>query len=137
MKTAIDSNILSALWSDEPSAAQIAEQLQRAREGGAVVVSAPVYVELMAHPLVSHGFVDKFLADTGIAVEFVLQETVWRTAAEGFAAYARRRRRSGGATPKRLLSDFVIAAHALAQADCLLTLDPARYKQDFPKLRLS
>jgi predicted nucleic acid-binding protein len=38
----------------------------------------------------------------------------------------------------RLLAeaDFVIAAHALIQADRLMTLDPKRYRQDFPKLRL-
>jgi len=136
MKTAIDSNILSALWSGESSAPRVAEQLHRAREQGAAVVCAPVYAELIAHPLASDGFVDKFLADTGIRIDFVLREEVWRTAADGFAAYAKHRRGSGGTSPKRLLSDFVIAAHALVQADCLLTLDPTRYRQDFPKLRL-
>jgi len=136
MKTAVDSNILSCLWSNEPPALRIEEELNRARSQGAVVVAAPVYVELLAHPLVSAGFVDKFLAETGIAVEFILDESVWRKAAEGFVAYTRRRRHSAGGTPKRLLPDFVIAAHALLRADRLFTLDPARYRQDFPKLKL-
>jgi hypothetical protein len=35
-----------------------------------------------------------------------------------------------------LLPDFIIAAHALLRADRLLTLDPTRYRQDFPKLRV-
>jgi predicted nucleic acid-binding protein len=100
------------------------------------VVCAPVYVELLAHPLVSPDFVDRFLAETGIAVEFDLDESIWRKAAEGFVAYARRRRRAHGSSPKRLLSDFIIAAHALLRADRLLTLDPTRYRQDFPKLRI-
>jgi hypothetical protein len=136
MKTAIDSNILSAFWSNEPSAARIEQELKDSRAQGSLVVCAPVYVELAAHPLVSPGFLDKFLAETGIAVEFILDEPVWRKAAEGFTAYAERRRRSGGASPKRLLPDFLIAAHALLRADRLFTLDPTRYQQDFPQLRL-
>jgi predicted nucleic acid-binding protein len=136
MKTALDSNILSALWSSEPSAPLVRAELKRARAQGALVVSGPVYVELAAHPLVSKGFVDRFLFETEITVEFVLDESVWRTAAERFADYAQRRRRSGGSFPKRLLADFVIAAHALLEADRLYTLDPVRYQEDFPDLRL-
>lgn len=101
-----------------------------------MVVCPPVYVELFAHPLVSPGFVDKFLAETAIAVEFDLDEPVWRRAAEGFAAYAQRRRLSAGTSPRRMLPDFIIAAHALFRADRLLTLDPTRYRQDFPQLRI-
>lgn len=71
-----------------------------------------------------------------IAIDFDLEEDVWLLAAESFAAYAIRRRRSGGGSPKRLLADFVIAAHALLKADRLMTLDAKRYSQDFPKLRI-
>ena len=136
MKTALDSNILSALWSGEPSAARIKDQLTHARAEGSIVICAPVYVELAAHPLVAKGFVDRFLADTGIGIEFAMDEAVWRRAAVGFAAYALRRRHSSGASPKRLLPDFLIAAHAVLSADHLFTLDPSRYRQDFPELRL-
>lgn len=136
MKTALDSNILSALWSTEPSAALVRTELKRARAQGAVVLSAPVYMEISAHPLVMRGFVDRFLAETNITVDFVVDEPVWRKAAERFSSYAQRRRRSGGTSPKRLPADFVIAAHALLEADCLFTLDPSRYQKDFPDLRL-
>jgi len=136
MKTALDSNILSSLWSAEPSAPRVKQQLVDARAQGSIVVCAPIYIELSAHPLVSHGMVDKLLEEEEIAVEFLLDEAVWRSAAEGFSAYARRRRASGGNSPKRLLVDFLIAAHALLRADCLMTLDPARYSQYFPKLRV-
>jgi predicted nucleic acid-binding protein len=57
-------------------------------------------------------------------------------APETFAAYAIRRRSGGGGSQGRLLPDFVIATHALLQADRLMTRDANRYSQDFPKLRL-
>jgi predicted nucleic acid-binding protein len=136
MKTALDSNILSALWSNEPSALRIETELRYARGQGSVVICAPVHVELTAHPLVSPGMVDKFLAATDIWVDFSLDEEVWRKAGEVFASYAQRRRRSAGTVPKRLLPDFLIAAHALLRADRLFTLDATRYQLDFPNLRL-
>src|SRR5579872_3180625 len=131
MKTALDSNILSALWSNEPSAERIETELKGAHALGSIVISGPVYVEIMAYPLAPRAFVERFLSETGIHVDFNLDASVWHRAAEGFSAYGHRRRRSGGGTPKRLLSDFLIAAHALLRADRLMTLDPSRYQQDF------
>jgi predicted nucleic acid-binding protein len=138
MRTALDTNILSAVWSGEPSAAAIAAQLSKARAQGALVVSAPVFVELAAIPLVnvSVQLVEKLLGEMAITVDFDLEEGVWRLAATRFAAYAIRRRRSRGGSPKRLLVDFLIASHALLQADRLMTLDANRYGVDFPNLRL-
>jgi len=100
------------------------------------VVSAPVFVELAAMPTVNVQRVEELLAEMHIAVDFDLGEDAWRLAATSFAAYAMRRRRSGGGSPKRLLADFGIAAHALLHADQLMTLDAKRYGQDFPKLRI-
>jgi predicted nucleic acid-binding protein len=136
MKTAVDSNVLSALWSTEPSAPRVWNELKNARSLGAIVICAPVYVELCAHPVATRDLIDKFLAETSIAIEFSLDEEVWRKAAEGFGAYAARRRKASGSSPKRLLADFLIAAHALLRADRLFTLDPSRYRRDFPELRL-
>ncbi|HZZ16022.1 MAG TPA: type II toxin-antitoxin system VapC family toxin [Candidatus Sulfotelmatobacter sp.] len=136
MRTALDSNVISSLWSGEPSASRINAGLVEARARGRLVICAPVFAELMAHPVAKEGVLDKFLADTGIATDFDLDEGVWRKAASGFAAYAQRRRRSGGDSPKRLVVDYIIAAHALLHADQLMTLDTRRYAQDFPTLRL-
>ena len=136
MRTALDTNVLSALWSDEPSARGIESILFKARSEGGLVICAPVYCELLAYPSATRQFVHEFLGGTGILVDFLLDEDVWQRAADSFVAYARRRRRSRGGSPKRMLVDFVVAAHALLRADRLLTLDASRYRQDFPKLHI-
>ena len=136
MRTALDTNIVSALWSSEPLASRIAADLSEAHARGGLVICAPVYAELLAHPSATQSFVDDFLQDTGIAVDFDLDESVWRRSAKGFADYAKRRRHSGGGSPKRLLADFIVAAHALVRADRLMTLDPTRYQRDFPELSI-
>jgi len=110
--------------------------LGRAYRAGGIMICAPVYAELLAHPGASERFVDEFLAATKVTVDFGLDETVWREAGRRFAAYAERRRKSGGSTAKRLLADFVVGAHAALRADRLLTLDAARYRRDFPELAL-
>jgi len=136
VRTALDTNILSALWSREPLAPQISNALADAHAQGGLVVCGPVYVELCAGPSVSQKFVDEFVNGTGISLDFDLDESVWRLAAKGFAAYAQRRRRSAAGTPKRLPVDFLIGAHAFLRADRLMTMDESPYQQDFPELRL-
>ena len=86
-----------------------------------------------AHPKATESFVNGFLADTGIDVDFEFQQFVWLEAGRRFARYARRRGRTAHHGPKRLLADFIIGSHARKQADRLMTLDPKRYKQDFPE----
>ena len=101
-----------------------------------MVICAPVYCELLAYPSATRQFVQEFLGETGILVDFLLDEEVWQRAADSFVTYAKRRRRSRGGSPKRMLVDFVVAAHALLRSDRLLTLDASRYRQDFPKLHI-
>jgi predicted nucleic acid-binding protein len=136
LRTAIDTNVLSALWSGEPSARNIESRLFKARNEGGLVVCAPVYCELLAYPSANRRFVKEFLFETAILVDFALEEQIWQRAATAFVAYAERRRRSQGGSPKRMLVDFVVAAHALLSADRLMTLEAARYHQDFPSLHI-
>jgi len=136
MLSAIDTNVISALWSQEPAASRMAALLQSAREASGLVIAAPVFAELQAYPGATLPFIERFLNDTGIRVDFALSEGVWRQAGEAFAGYAQRRREAGGGQAKRLLVDFLVGAHAQAEADQLLTLDPDRYRLDFSKLRL-
>ena len=136
MRTALDTNIISAVWSGSAPSAQVANVLAQAVNEGALVICAPVYVELMAYPNATAQYLDQFLASTRVQVDFLIEEPVWRETAQRFAAYARRRRKSGGGDSKRLLADFVIGAHALLHADRLFTLDPHRFTGDFPNLQL-
>ena len=135
-RTAIDSNVIVALWSQEPAATRMVESLRAARAVGPLVVAAPVWAELHAAPGATPEFVARFLTDTAIAVDTNLDEPIWRHAALAFAAYAARRRASGGGHQKRLLVDFVVGAHAVERADRLLTLDPERYRAAFAGLRI-
>ena len=136
MRTAIDTNVISIIWSGDPPAAEAASLLGRAANEGALVISAPVYVELMAHPKATQHLMDYFLTNTRVEVDFLLDEAVWRETAQRYASYARRRRKSGGSDAKRFLADFVIGAHAHLCADRLFTLDPDRFAKDFPDLQL-
>ena len=113
-----------------------AAQLSKARAEGALVVSAPVFVELAAIPTGNAQRVEHLLEEMNITIDFDLGEDVWRLAATSFSAYALRRRRSGGGSPKRLLADFVIGSHAMLKADRLMTRDANRYAQNFPNLRM-
>ncbi|HUA87205.1 MAG TPA: type II toxin-antitoxin system VapC family toxin [Bryobacteraceae bacterium] len=137
MRTAIDTNIISAIWTDEPRADAVRTALLRARDEGSLVISPIVYAEISAHPRATAAFLERFLGETGIETDFVVSERTWREVANRFSRYAKRRRASRGGLPKRLLADFIVAAHALTQADRLLTLDSGNfYKRDFPDLRL-
>jgi predicted nucleic acid-binding protein len=137
VRTAIDTNVLSALWSKEPSASHISRILGSAKAEGGLVVCAPVYAELLAYPKATESFVNDFLADTGITVDFAFEQPVWVEAGRRFARYAKRRRRSAGRGAKRLLADFIIGSHAMVHADRFMTLDPKRYARDFPELKLT
>jgi len=136
MRTAIDTNVLSALWSGEPLALLVSDELDQAASAGGLVVCAAVYAELLAHPRAKLDFVDHFLSTTGISIDFDLGEPVWREASLRFAKYATRRRASRGGRAKRLRADFIVGAHTLLRTDRLLTLDRSCYTRDFPELEL-
>lgn len=111
-------------------------QLEEAVQAGALLISPFVFVELLAYPNATEEYVRSFLASTGVVVDLKIEERVWSLAGLRFARYAARRRKAAGEGPRRLLADFLIGAHALVQADRLLSLDPKVYRQDFPELIL-
>jgi predicted nucleic acid-binding protein len=137
MTTAIDTNVVVALWDKDPAlnlAAQTA--LEAAFNRGGLVVSAPVFAELMAAPGRTESFVNSFLEETGIAVEWDLGEGVWRSAGRAFQHYAERRRKQRDPGGRRILADFLIGAHAQTRSYRLLTLDERLYTVAFPTLTI-
>jgi len=100
------------------------------------LVSAPVFARLVAAPSRRESFVNLFLDETGIAIDWDLGEAVWRLAAQAFRAYAERRRKQGDAGTRRILADFLIGAHAETRGYRLLTLDERLYRAAFPTLRI-
>jgi hypothetical protein len=135
MISAIDSNVLVSLW-DADNVLNLEAQLclDEAHNLGELVISAPVFAELVGFPAREAGFVDRFLSDSGIAVEWELDEAIWRLAAEAFRGYARRRKGREGV--RRILTDFVIGAHAQKRGYRLLTFDRGLYAAAFPRLVL-
>ena len=136
MRTALDSNILSALWSDEPTARSIAIRLREAREQGSLVLSPPAFVELFGHPKMNENEILSSLETLQVSIDFQLRDAVWFEAGRRYARYSDRRRKSSGQSPRRLMADFLVGAHALLEADSLMTLDLRRYALDFAELSL-
>jgi predicted nucleic acid-binding protein len=138
MTTAIDTNVLIALWDADDtlnSAAQSA--LDAALRRGSLVVPVPVYPELMASPDRSATFLDGFLQDPGISVDWNLGEAIWRAAGSAFQHYAARRRKQRDSGPRRILADFLIGAYARERRCRLLTLDDRFYRISFPDLAIA
>jgi predicted nucleic acid-binding protein len=136
LRTFLDTNILSALWTNEESAALLGTQLTKAGQDGSVAVSAFTHAELFACPGASEKFIDEFFATAGIDVDSRLPDEIWALTRERFANYADRRRKTGKGLPRRILADFLIGAHARYRADRLMTMDLAFFERNFPELRL-
>jgi predicted nucleic acid-binding protein len=135
MTTALDTNVIIALW-DKDSSLSLAAQnaLETAFNRGTLVAAAPVFAELIAAPGRTEPFVGSFFEETGVAVDWELGVQVWRSAGRAFHAYAERRRKQRDTGTHRILVDFLIGAHAVANGFRLLTLDDRWYRVSFPTL---
>jgi len=137
LTSAIDSNIFVALW-DADSALHLRAQsvLDAAQRQGNLVIAAPVYAELLSFPRRTESFLDYFLKETSTTVDWELDESDWRTAGRAFQSYAARRRKHRDAGPRRILTDFLVGAHALRRGYRLLTLDDRLYRAAYPRLAI-
>jgi len=136
MRTALDTNVFSAIWSDESSVPALLRKLDIARADGAILICPAVFSELLAYPGATLGYVRAMLEATGVSIDYALHENVWVEAGNRYALHAARRRKAKGDSPRRILTDFLIGAHALIQSERLLTLDPGIYRRNFPELKL-
>src|SRR6266403_1532351 len=98
MTTAIDTNVVTALWNNDDA---LNVRAQAALDGvfgrGRLVVSGVVYAELLAAPARTEEFVDRFLHAAAIDVEWEINERLLRAAGLAFRGYADRRRKQSGA----------------------------------------
>ncbi len=135
MNTCIDTNAIVALWDTDPVLSHDAQNaLEAALKRGNLVIAAPVFAELVAAPGRSEEFVDSFLLETSITVDWELGEDIWRVAGRAFQSHAERRRRQREPGARRILADFLVGAHAVSLGSRLLTLDARIYRTAFPTL---
>lgn len=137
MTTSIDTNVIVALWwESDPLNRVAASLLNQARAQGNLVVPAPVYAELMGDPARDEAGLNEFIEDTGILIDWFLDERVWREAGRANRGYVQRRRLSRGPVPRPILTDFLIGAHASVRGYPLITFDQRLYKSAFPDLKI-
>lgn len=135
MTISIDSNVIAALWNKDHSMNTVAvEVLSKLSARERLLVSGPVYSELMAGPLRNEDSLDMFLDDTGIAVDWAMEEEIWREAGRAYLRYVRRRKSSRGGDARRILADCIIGADALVRGHTVLTLDGKDFALAFPTL---
>lgn len=127
----LDSNILLALLRGEETAPQVSRLLNQLSSQQRLVLSGAVYAELIGF----YPQLDTYLQAAHIQVMADMPTEAWKQAGEAHAAYTARRRQSGGGLPRRILTDYLIGAHASVHGLSLFTLNVADYG-DFPEVPL-
>ena len=128
MIAAVDKSVLLDVFlPDERYRRQSQQRLRAAYDAGAVVVSDVVYAELTA------AFADRTTLDG--ALREINATTSPINADMGFEAGVRwKRYRESGGPRTRIITDFLIGAHALVVAETFLTRDRGFFGTYFPEL---
>ncbi len=129
MKTAVDSSVLFDIVKGAPGAAAAQASLEEALSGGSLSVCAVVVAELGRYFASAEDLRD-FLADCQIDHDPVSFEAALQ-AARIMRAYA-----ANKGPRERVAPDFLIGAHALTQADGLITADAGFFRRYFAGLRV-
>ncbi len=130
MITAVDTNILLDVFlPDKKFASNSAELLKLAYDEGALMICAIVYAELVPQ-FEDRSILDSALATINVSLSSVDADIVF-LAGEKWGHY----RKSGGKR-ERIISDFLIGAHAVIKAERFLTRDRGFYKLYFPELQI-
>ena len=130
MISAIDTNILLDVFlPDERFAQNSARLLKQAYDEGALIICDVVYAELFPQ-FEDRNSLNDTLAKLNVTTSS-LDADISYLAGKSWASY----RKSGGKR-KRIITDFLIGAHAQIKADRFLTRDRGFYKSYFPELKV-
>lgn len=127
MKTAVDSSVLFDIVKGAAGAGAAQAALETALSRGSLCVCAVVVAELGRY-FAADADLREFLADCRIDHDPMSMETAL-VAARIMRGYARNR-----GPRERTAPDFLIGAHALQQADALLTTDAGFFRNYFAGL---
>ena len=127
--TAVDTSVLLDVFlADTRHGEQSRERLRAAYDAGAILVCDIVYAEL------TPAFRDRATLDAALR-EINATTSPVDTAIAYEAGRRWMRYRQAGGPRKRIISDFLIGAHAVAVADAFLTRDRGFYATYFPELQ--
>lgn len=130
MTTAVDTNVLLDIFLADPQFGQKSKQaLRQAIQVGSVIACEVVWAEVSGQfPSASQATLA--LTRLGISFSSISLGSAEKSG-DAWQAY-----RARGGSRQRVIADFLIGAHALTQADRLLTRDSGYFRTYYPQLVL-
>ena len=130
MITAIDTNILIDIFGADPAyGGRSKEALRSSIQEGSIIACEVVWAEVISF-FPTGSMAKEALESIGIGYSS-LQADASMTAGQLWKIY-----RDKGGKRTRMVADFLIGAHALHQADVLLTRDRGFYRLGIPSLKI-